>query len=119
MVDGNLIPIALFVSIAYAIKAVVDARVRGKLIAAGSSEEIVRSLLLSEQVRRRHSSLHWGIVLVFMAAGFGLIEIFGWRDVTPGAIAVLLAATGAGELAFYLFARRLEPRSASAGERPK
>ena len=39
--------------------------------------------------------------------GFGLIEWFGWRDVTPGAVAVLAGATGLGNLVFFAISRRL------------
>jgi hypothetical protein len=102
-----LIPITFFICVTYAIKAMLDARTRGKLIAANSSEELIRSLLLNEEQQRRHASLRWGIVLSCLAGGFALIETFGWEDVTPGAIAVLLGATGLGNLAFYSIARNL------------
>jgi hypothetical protein len=42
-----------------------------------------------------------------MAVGFSLIEAFGWNQVTPGVIAVLLAATGVGNLVSYALARRM------------
>jgi len=105
--DAELIPITLFLCITYAIKALLDARTRGKLIAANGTEEMVRSLVQNEEQERRHTSLRWGIVLTSLAVGFGLIEFFGWDDVTPGAIAVLLGATGVGNLAFYQIARNL------------
>jgi hypothetical protein len=108
--DAELIPITLFLCITYAIKALLDARTRGKLIAANGTEEMVRSLVQNEEQERRHTSLRWGIVLTSLAVGFGLIEFFGWDDVTPGAIAVLLGATGVGNLAFYQIARNLPQR---------
>ena len=49
----------------------------------------------------------WGVVLVCLAVGFALIEFFGWDDVTPGAIAVLLGATGVGNLVSYYISRDL------------
>jgi hypothetical protein len=104
---GDLIPITLFICITYAIKVVVDARVRRQMVSVGGSEELVRSVLQSEELRRRHSSLHWGVVLIALAAGFGLIQAFGWQDLTPGLVAVLAGATGLGNLAFYAIARRL------------
>jgi hypothetical protein len=104
---GFLIPIILFICITYAIKIVVDARVRSRMIGAGGSEDLVNSIMRDEEQRRRHSSLRWGIVLVSVGAGFGLIQWFGWRDVTPGMIAVLAGATGLGNLAFFAIARRL------------
>jgi hypothetical protein len=107
---GVLIPITLFLCITYAIKALLDARTRGKLIAANGSEEMIRTLVQNEEQQHRHTSLRWGIVLTSLAVGFGLVEYFGWDDVTPGAIAVLLGATGVGNLVFYSIARNLPQR---------
>lgn len=100
-----LIPITLFFCITYAIKLLVDARTRSKLIAANGSEELIRSLVQNEEQQRRHASVRWGVVLVCLAVGFALIEFFGWDDVTPGAIAVLLGATGVGNLVSYYISR--------------
>ena len=102
-----LIPITIFLCITYVIKAVLDARTRGKLIAANGSEELIRSLVQNEEQQRRHASVRWGVVLVCLAVGFALIEFFGWDDVTPGAIAVLLGATGVGNLVSYYISRDL------------
>ncbi|MEO7072311.1 MAG: DUF6249 domain-containing protein [Rhodanobacter sp.] len=102
-----LIPITLFVCVAYAIKAVVDARVRSRMVSHGGSDELVNSLLHDEQLRRRQSSLRWGIVLVSVAVGFALIQWFNWQEVTPGLVAVLAACTGLGNLAFFAISRRM------------
>lgn len=99
--------IALFACITYTIKALLDARTRAKLIAANGSEEMIRSLVKSEEQQRRHASVRWGVVLVCLAVGFALIEYFGWDDVTPGAIAVLLGATGLGNLISFAVSRNL------------
>lgn len=102
-----LIPITLFICITYTIKAVVDARVRRQMVGAGGSEELVRSLVQGEEMHRRHASLRWGLVLVALAIGFGLIQAFGWTELNPGMIAVLAGATGLGNLAFFGVSRRL------------
>lgn len=102
-----LIPISLFICIVYAIKVVVDARVRQRMVNAGGSAELVNSVLRDEEQRRRHSSLRWGIVLLSVALGFGLIQGFGWQEVTPGLIAVLAGATGLGNLVFFAISRRI------------
>lgn len=104
---GILVPITLFVCIAYAIKVVVDAHVRRKMVESGGSQELLRSILEGEEVRRRHGSLRWGVVLVALAVGFAVIEALGWTEPTPGIFAVLLGATGLGNLAYYFAARRL------------
>ena len=102
-----LIPIALFICIAYVIKAVVDARVRSRLIGVGGAEELVNSLMRDEEQRRRQSSLRWGIVRLSVSAGVGLIQWYGWQEVSPGVVAVLAAATGLGNLVSFAVARRL------------
>ena len=101
-----LIPITLFISIAWAIKAVLDARVRRAMVSANGSEELVRSILAGEDLRAKHSSLRWGITLLAVALGFGLIEAGGWDEITPGVVAVLAGATGLGNLAYYFLSRR-------------
>jgi hypothetical protein len=101
------IPIVLFICIAYAIKVVVDARVRSRMIGAGGSEELVKSIMVDEEQRCRHSSLRWGIVLVSVGLGFALIQWFGWQEVTPGMVAVLAGATGLGNLVFFAISRKL------------
>lgn len=101
------IPISLFLCIAWTIKAVVDARVRRQLVNANVSQDLVRSIIEGDETRRRHASLRWGIVLVALAIAFVIIEFAGWKDVTPGVIAVLLGATGVGNLAYYAMGRKL------------
>ncbi|HEY0505749.1 MAG TPA: hypothetical protein VGD42_19870 [Lysobacter sp.] len=102
-----LIPITLFICITYAIKVVVDARTRAKLIAGNGSEELIRTMVQAEAQQRRHASLRWGILLLALGIGFGMIESFGWREVTPGVVAVLLGVTGVGNLLSYIAARKL------------
>lgn len=100
------IPITLFVCIYLAIKAVVDARARKHLVQSHGSEEMLRTLLDGEETRRRQASLRWGVILIALAVGFGLLEAFSWEDASPGLFAILLAATGAGNLAAYYLVRR-------------
>lgn len=107
MDEELLIPIIFFLCVTYAIKALLDARTRAKIIAANGSEEMIRSLVQNEEQQRRHASIRWGVVLVCLAIGFALIEYFGWDDVTPGAIAVLLGATGVGNLLSFAVSRNL------------
>ena len=101
----NLIPISLFVVIYLSIKAVVDARTRRIMVQSNGSEEMLRSILDGEETRRRQASLRWGTILVALAIGFGLIEAFGWNQASPGVFAILLGATGLGNLAAYFLAR--------------
>ena len=101
-----LIPITLFAAIAYMVKVVGDTLVRRRLVETNGSEDLVRSMLAGEAERARTGSLRWGIVMVALAVGFGLVEAGGWNDMTPGVLGILLGATGLGNLAYYALARR-------------
>ncbi|MFC4765777.1 hypothetical protein [Dyella koreensis] len=101
-----LIPIALFVCVTYVIKLLVEARLRHQFFKNNGSEELVRSILQAEQIQRRQSSLRWGLVLVALGIGFGLIQWFGWQEINPGVVAVLASVAGLGNLAFFAIARR-------------
>lgn len=106
---GILVPISVFVCIAYSIKVCVDAMVRRRMVDAAGSPDLIDLVLRDERLRRRHSALRWGIVLTFLSLGFGVVEWFGWnwKENTPGLIAVLTGATGLGNLVFVMIARRL------------
>ncbi|MGX5729110.1 hypothetical protein ACWKWK_01105 [Pseudoxanthomonas beigongshangi] len=101
-----LIPITLIIGIVYSIKTVVDAYTRRRVIESRGSEELVRSLLEGETTRRRQASLHWGCVMLALALGFAGVELIGADHITPGTIALLLGATGLGNVAYYLLDRR-------------
>lgn len=103
----TLVPVTLFLCITYAVKLLIDARVRVLLLRSAPSDMEIGNLLRLEEQRTRQASLRTGITLVTIALGFGLIELFSIREITPGAIAMLAAATGLGNLAFYFVARRL------------
>jgi hypothetical protein len=104
---GDLIPITLFVCIVWAIKIVVDARVRRQMLDTNGSQELIRSMLETDEIRRRHESLRRGIILVAMGIGFAAINsVGGFDNFTPTSLAILLAATGLGHLAYYMVARR-------------
>jgi hypothetical protein len=104
---SELIPITLFVCIVWAIKIVVDARVRRQMLDSNGSQELVRSMIEGDEARRRHESLRRGIILVALAVGFGAINANGAFDhFTPLSLAILLGATGLGNLAYYFISRR-------------
>jgi len=107
MIPGTLVPIVFFLCITYAIKAFLDARVRQRMVSEGVGEELMRSLLQEEEQRRRLGSLRWGIVLVALAIGFGIVQAAGWDQINAGVVAVLAAATGLGNLAYFMAARRM------------
>jgi len=104
---GELIPIVLFICIVWAIKIVVDARLRRQILDSNGSQELIRSMMESDEIRRRHESLRRGIILLAMGIGFAAINgVGGFDTFTPMSLAILLAATGLGHLAYYMVARR-------------
>ncbi|MDE2381482.1 MAG: hypothetical protein KGL71_04655 [Xanthomonadaceae bacterium] len=103
----SLIPITLFLCITYAIKAVVDARVRKQLVASNGDPALVRGILEGDETARRLASLRWGITLVALALGFGIVDLRGWQEITPGVIAMLVGALGLGNLVFFAVSRKL------------
>ena len=102
-----LVPISLFICITYAIKAVVDSRVRKQLVSSNGSPELVQSIMATDETNRRLSSLRWGITMVALAIGFGIVQGAGWTEVNPGVIALLVGSLGLGNLAFYAMSRKL------------
>ena len=88
----ELIPITLFICIAYAIHAIADARARSKLVAPHVPEEVIRSLAVLEEERRRQGALRWGISLVCLALAMALLEAIGARDYPVVQNGILLIA---------------------------
>ena len=99
--------LGLFVCIAYVIKTIVEGRVRSKLIAISDSD-LVTTILIGEEQRRRMDALQWGTVLSVLAAGFGVVQAIGWHEVTAGAVGILVGSTGLGNIIFYSIARKVK-----------
>jgi hypothetical protein len=108
--EHALVPVALFVcvtfGITYAIKLLVNARVRIKMLQACDSKELIESIVKGEDHLGRMASLRWGLVLALEGLGFGIIQIAGWTSLTAGAVAVLLGAFGVGSLIYFAVAQR-------------
>jgi hypothetical protein len=101
-----LVPIALFVCATIAFKALLEAVIRMRLMHLGQNETSLLALLNADRFQRRAGALRSGIALVALACGAALIEAFGWRDVTPGAVAAVVLPMGIGELIFFFLSQR-------------
>lgn len=104
--DPGASPIALFVCATIGLKALLDAVIRLRLMHLGQSETSLRALLDADRTQRRSGALRSGIALVALACGAAVIEAFGWRDVTPGAVAAVVLPMGIGELIFFFVSQR-------------
>lgn len=117
MDPGIIVPVVLFLCIAYVIKVIVEAYLRKRMVEVVGSTEVLAALFEAEAQHRRTASLRWGIVLAALALAFGAIEAFGWTRITPGVAAVLLGATGLGHLVYFAASRALARREAAATDR--
>jgi hypothetical protein len=101
-----LVPIVLFVCATLAFKMLLEAVIRLRMMQRDRSETSLLALLDADRFQRRMGALRSGIALVALACGAGLIEAFGWRDVTPGAVAAVVLPLGLGELIFFFLNQR-------------
>lgn len=102
-----LIPITLFVCIVMAIKVVVEARLRKRMVESHVSEDLVKSMLVADEQSRRLSALKWGLVLTSVGLAFGLISALHLDSNNPGAFGLLIGAAGVGMLAYHFIANRV------------
>jgi hypothetical protein len=105
-----LVPIVLFVCATFAFKMLLEAVIRLRQMHLGQNDASLRALLDADRFQRRFGALRSGIALVALACGAGLIEAFGWRDVTPGAVAAVVLPLGIGELIFFFLSQRESAR---------
>jgi hypothetical protein len=101
------VPVILFLCAAYCFKVLVDAAMSYRLVRMGSSVDTVQCVFESLAAQRRSGSLRWGLVLVALGVSLGLIQLLGWRDFSPGTLALLLAGTGLGHLSFFGVTRKI------------
>jgi hypothetical protein len=100
------IPIVLFICITYAIKVIMDGRVRSKLAQSGASEDLVRTMLAADEQNRKVSSLKWGLVFVLVGLAFGLIDVLDLAADAPATFGIVILAAGLGMLGFHGLANR-------------
>ncbi len=104
-----LIPIVLAICIVVIFRIIVDARLRRRLAETHSSETLVLSLLKSDEVNRRKSSLKWGVVLMSLGVGCVVIDLLELGVEDPSAFGLLFLAIGAGMVVHYRIDREDQP----------
>ena len=105
---GDLIPMVLFVCIVAAIKIVVEARLRKKMVENHTSEDLVKQMLIADEQARRLSALKWGLVLTTVGVAFGLVSALRLDSNNPGSFGLLIGAAGVGMLAYHFIANRVK-----------
>ncbi len=71
------------------------------------SQELIQSIIETDKLRRRRARLHWDEILIALAIGLGLMAALDFHNMGPGVIAILLGATGIGNLAAYYLTRKM------------
>jgi hypothetical protein len=102
-----VVPLALFACVTYALKAVLDAALRFRLLRAAVSSDVIRAVLEGEDHQRKVVALRWGILSLSLGLGFGFIALLGWKEVSAGVVAILAAAIGLGNLVLFAVIKRL------------
>ena len=103
-----LIPITLFICVVLAIKFVVEARLRKRMVESHVSEDLVKSMLTADERNRRLSALKWGLVLTSVGVALGLVSALHLDSNNPGAFGLLVGAAGIGMLAYHYIADRVK-----------
>ena len=109
---GELVPIALFVAVAYAIVGVTriisEGRIRRRLVESGASPELVAALAAAPRLDPGlYGSLKWGLVIGAVGVALIIIQFLPYRENDPITFGLLLVFGAAGLLAYYAIARRL------------
>lgn len=100
------VPVAFFATIAYIAKLIGDTRIRRKALESPVSDEMAEAVVnrqWSEPSTR--SALKWGLVVLSLGVGMLIVDILSISFESPLAYAVLLMATGAALLGYYLIER--------------
>jgi hypothetical protein len=102
-----IVPLALFICITIAFKAVLETISRYRILKEGVSSSLLAELLQHDARQRRLASLRWGIFLVAIGLSFALLEALNWTRPSAGGFALLALVTGAGQLIYFRLSQRL------------
>jgi hypothetical protein len=101
-----LIPISVFVVIAYIVKVISDNRVRSRLIEKGALDENVKHLYWGKRSSSHQTSLKWGLVCIGVGLGLFIGQLFPHRVNDEMSIGFMFALAGVGLMIFYFIAKR-------------
>jgi hypothetical protein len=101
MDKGIVVPLALFFSVVYGLKLLIDARLRYLFWRGGGTPETTAALFAGEERLRRMGMLRLGIVSVAVAAGLLMADATGTQLLSTPGLGMLLLALGLGNLAAF------------------
>jgi hypothetical protein len=112
----TLVPVALFLSLAFTIvgvtKIISDGRTRRRLLEAGASPELARTLAgpLPDDPGL-YSALRWGLILGAVGLALIVVQFLPFRSQEPIVLGIILLFTAAALLGYYRIARRLNAQA--------
>lgn len=101
-----LIPITLFICIAYAVKVVFDSRVRRRLVESNGSEELVKAMLQADEQSRRLGALKWGMVLTTVGLAFFIQQVTDLGPQDPATWGLMFVAAGVALIGYHVISAR-------------
>ena len=112
MFDDNLVPIALFLTLAFTVVSVTriisESRTRRQMIQAGTPPEQAQAILTPpRRDPALYSALKWGLVIGAAGLALVVIQFLPYQADEPIVYGLILLFTGAGLLTYYTAARRL------------
>ena len=112
--DG-LVPVVLFLSLAYAIvgvtKIISDGRTRRRLVEAGATSELAAAITAtSQRDLGLYGSLKWGLVIGAIGFALIIIQFLPYREEDPIVFGIVLLFGAIGLLTYYAVARRMADR---------
>ena len=108
----TLVPIALFLALAFAIvgvtKIVSDGRTRRQLIAAGVTAEVAQAITAPPRAELGlHAALKWGLVIGAVGLSLIVVQFIPYRPDEPIAFGIVLLFVALGLLAYYVVGQRM------------
>ena len=98
------IPITLFICTMFAIKFIVDGRMRRRLAETNASQDLVKAMLEADEQNRRLSALKWGMVLTTVGGAFFVQQLLHFGPQDPATYGLMFVASGLGLLGYHFMA---------------
>lgn len=110
--NGLLVPIALFLALAFTVVSVTrivsEGRTRRRLIESGVTPEVVRALTAAQgDDVGLHNALKWGLVMGALGVALIVVQFIPFRADEPIAFGIVLVFVAVGLLTYYAAGKRM------------
>ncbi len=101
-----LIPVSMFMVIAYIIKVISDNRLRHRLVEKGQVDETVKELFHENMELKSLHSIKWGLVLIGIGLALFVGQLFPYDIKEEMTIGGMFFLAGVGFLVYYFIAKK-------------